>query len=459
MTPLLPRSLRDRLTGGGESSRQLRRLAGNSGLLLGSRLGSIPLSLAQSVLAARLLGVEGFGLLAVAVAFVAVLNQLTSFRMNEFVVRFGSQALAEDDRERAAATVKAALAVEAGASIASFLAILVAAGPAARWFAGGAEAAAPIRLYAFLVLGNLVFETSNGILQLNGRFRPQALAALAIRALTLAGTFVAFLAGAGLSAVLLSMVVGNALPGWALAAVAWRDVGTRLGPGWWRVPWKALGERRREMRSFVLSTNVSTSLSLVVKDGDALWIGLFCAPAEVGYYRLATTLVKFVLLAGNPLAQAAYPEIARALADRRPERAVSLIRQGTWLSVAWIVPLGLVLAAAGPWLLATFYGREFLPAYPSLLLLLAGMGLAQILFWTRPTLLALGRHRFALLVAAGNAALKVPATLLAVPRFGQVGMAAVTSALFVLGSVVSAAAVRLGISSRSTTTSEAADLP
>lgn len=451
------RGLARRLLGEAGGSPGFRRLAGNSGLLLGSRLASIPLGVGQSVLAARLLGVETFGVLAVTVAYVAVLNQLTSFRMNEYVVRYGSEALAAGERRRSAATVKAALAVEAGASLLSFLVIVATAGLAARWFVGDAEAAGAIRLYAFLVLGNLVFETSNGILQVTGNFRPQALASFGIRVLTLAGTLVAFLAGAGLSAVLAAMVIGNAVPALALAAAAWRRITDRLGGGWWRVPLAELGGRAAEMRSFVLSTNVSTSLSLVVKDADALWIGLFCDPAQVGFYRLATTLVKFVLLAGNPLSQAAFPEIARALSAGEPAAARRLIRQGTWLSAAWIVPLGLVLLAAGPWILSTFYGAGFLPAYPSLALLLIGMGLAQVLFWTRPTLLALGKHRFALLVAVVNALLKVPATLLVVPRFGQVGMAAVTSSLFVFGSLLSASAARLGISSRFTRHTEPAE--
>jgi hypothetical protein len=43
--------------------------------------------------------------------------------------------------------------------------------------------------------------------------------------------------------------------------------------------------------------------------------------------------------------------------------------------------------------------------------------------------------------------LKVPATLALVPRFGHVGMAAVTATLFVLGTTLSAAKVRSAISS------------
>ncbi len=70
-------------------------------------------------------------------------------------------------------------------------------------------------------------------------------------------------------------------------------------------------------------------------------------------------------------------------------------------------------------------------------LLLAGMGLSQVLFWNRPTLLALGRPGFALRLTILNTALKVSLVLLLVPALGALAMASITAALFVLGTALS----------------------
>ncbi|MGH9465160.1 MAG: lipopolysaccharide biosynthesis protein, partial [Thermoanaerobaculia bacterium] len=132
-----------------------RRMLGNSAWLLGARLAAIPIGIAQSVLTARLLGIESYGVLAIVIVFVATLNQLTSFRMNEFLVKHVSDAQAAGRRDLAAATVKVALLAEAGASLVSFAVVWATAGLAASWFVGEAEAASLVRLYAIFVLGNL----------------------------------------------------------------------------------------------------------------------------------------------------------------------------------------------------------------------------------------------------------------------------------------------------------------
>jgi O-antigen/teichoic acid export membrane protein len=412
-------------------------MVGNSAWLLSARVAAIPVGVVQSVLTARLLGVEGYGVLAIVVTFVATLNQLTSFRMNEFMVKHVADAQAAGRRDLAAAAVKVALLAEAAASLVSFALVWATAGLAADWFVGRPEAAGLLRLYAVFVLGNLVFESATGIFQIFDRYRVQAATALAVKVLMLAGVAVVWLRGGGLAEVVLAFALANALPSLVASGLAFREVARQLGNGWWRTPISILSGSGARMRSFAASTNVSSTLSILVKDADALWLGWLSSPLEVGYYRLASTLVKLVLLPGNPLVQAAYPEIARTISRGETERTRSLLRQSTWLAAAWIVPLAVVLAAAGPWLIPAFYGAEFAPAAAPLALLLAGMGLSQVLFWNRPTILALGRPDYALRLTVLNAVLKVGLVLLLVPALGSLGMAAITAGLFALGALLS----------------------
>src|SRR5512147_1263269 len=88
------------------------RVIRSSSVLFSSNTISLGLSVIQSVLAARLLGPSGFGLLAIVMSYVSTLNGLLSFRMAELVVRYGGEYIEKKENDRAAALVKAAMLSE-----------------------------------------------------------------------------------------------------------------------------------------------------------------------------------------------------------------------------------------------------------------------------------------------------------------------------------------------------------
>jgi O-antigen/teichoic acid export membrane protein len=79
------------------------------------------------------------------------------------------------------------------------------------------------------------------------------------------------------------------------------------------------------------------------------------------------------------------------------------------------------------------YGTPFVPAATALALLFVGMGFANVLFWNRPALLALGRADFPFKVNLGIAAMKVVGILLVIPAYGYIGNAALLTGLYVVG--------------------------
>ncbi|MBT7783830.1 MAG: oligosaccharide flippase family protein, partial [Anaerolineae bacterium] len=85
----------------------LRRVVKNSSYLFSSSTIGMGLAMIQSVLAARLLGVGAFGLLGMVISFATSINRLLSFRIGELVVKYGGEYLAQNQKDRAAATLKA----------------------------------------------------------------------------------------------------------------------------------------------------------------------------------------------------------------------------------------------------------------------------------------------------------------------------------------------------------------
>jgi O-antigen/teichoic acid export membrane protein len=101
-----------------------------------------------------------------------------------------------------------------------------------------------------------------------------------------------------------------------------------------------------------------------------------------------------------------------------------------------------MLLVFGQPIIQTLYTSEFLPAYPALLILLAGFLIANTFYWNRTALLALGRPDFPTKINLGLAFLKLFGMFLLVPRFGYLASAALLAASYILGVSISALKVR-----------------
>jgi hypothetical protein len=90
---------------------------------------------------------------------------LLSFRMSELVVRYAGEYLERDERDKAAALVKAAALTEGVVSVLAFLVVVLSAGLATRYFAKTPGTEKLFIFYALGLLANFNAETSTGILQ------------------------------------------------------------------------------------------------------------------------------------------------------------------------------------------------------------------------------------------------------------------------------------------------------
>jgi O-antigen/teichoic acid export membrane protein len=423
--------------GGWRKDRLLGRVLRNSSYLFASNI----IGAVLSIVTANLLGVTGFGMLGVMTSFVAGINRLFSFRMGDVVVRYMGEALARGESERAAVVVKAAMLVEAVTSMAAF-AFLAAVAPAAAAYVVEDPAATPLfLLYGLSILTNITTETSTGVLQVTNHYRSQALINLVQSVLVAALIAAAYFSGGGLVSVVWAYLIGKVILGMGpiLLAIFWLP--RMLGHGWWRAPWSLLPPRRELVR-FALSTNFSGTINLIARDSEVFWAGVFFNPTVAGYFKTALAIVTLIVMPINPLISTTYPEITRAFASRSWDNLRSLLRRVTMIAGAWTgaVALGLLLFGRHvlfqPWAIfgRTFqvYDSEFLPAFPVLMVLLVGFGVANILFWNRPLLLAQGLAEFPLKVSFWAMASKVLLMAALLPGAGYLTEAGLLSGYFVV---------------------------
>ena len=401
----------------------LQRVVRNSSYLFGSNTVSAVLNVVQGIFVIRLLGDSGYGLLTIVMDFASNTNRLLSFRMSEVVVKYVGEALAQDNRERAAALVKGIGLAEAGTSILAYLGLLVLSEGGARTFADDSAVVYLFRFYGLFLLANLVYETSVGVLQCTHQVKQVARANFYQSVATIILIVLAFLLNLGILGILTAYLLGKAVAALMIAVSAARELNLSIGSGWIRVPLRRVKDWKEIFR-FAVSTNLNGTINLLARDNIRLYLAVFLSNAQVGYFRLAASLINLVMLPIEPFIWPTYAEITRTVAGRQWQVTRRLLKQVSILAATWTLLAGGGLLALGWWIIPLLYGTEMAPAYPGVVILLIGYGFANIMNWNRPLLLALGHPNFPLMVAAVTGAIEVALFFLLLPgRDYRVGAA------------------------------------
>ena len=405
----------------------LQRVVRNSGYLFSSNTISAALSVVQGIFVVGLLGSSGYGLLTIVMDFASNTNRLLSFRMSEVVVKFMGEALEQDDQPRAAAIVKGIGLIEAAMSVLAYVALLFLSTWGARALADNASVVSLFRFYGLFLLANLIYETSVGVLQTTNQFKQVARAnfyqSIALTIFIVA----AFVLELGILGILTAYLIGKTVAGIMVAALAIRELNRRLGKGWIGAPIRLVRDWKSILR-FAFSTNLNGTVNLFARDNIRLYLAWFLSNAQVGYFKLASSLINLVMLPIEPFIWPTYAEITKTIAARQWQATRNLLKQVSTIGAIWTLLAGGGLVALGWWIIPVLYGREMAPAYPGVVILLLGYAFANILNWNRPLLLALGYPTYPLIVAGVLGAVEVILILLFVPGTNYLVGAAVFSA-------------------------------
>ncbi|MCL5280358.1 MAG: oligosaccharide flippase family protein [Planctomycetes bacterium] len=344
-----------------------RRLVQNAGWLLSGTAVATVLGLGGTVLKARALGPGLFGVLAVIVAYVAIVERLATFQPALALIKYGAEALQKDRPDEFMGLVKVSILLDLiGAVSGMALAVLGALVLADRWgWYGSLNAAGGVsgpelqisHMAAVLSTG-IAFSltgTPNGVLRLLDRFRMFTLQMVLTAGLAFVGAAAVYLAGGGLwgflIVTLVSGIVGNLfLIGASLVALAQRGF-----LHYWRAPvvsWKPF-------LHFSGWTYVTSTLDIPVRQLDILIVSVLTSFELTGIYKIIKQVCALLAGLADPLSQAVYPQFAALVADGQERRARTyVLRIGAGIA-ALVGPAALLLAVSSPWWLGRVFGSAF----------------------------------------------------------------------------------------------------
>lgn len=329
----------------------------NLGWLLGSRGINAVLSLVYLALATRTLGVAGFGQFAMILVFAQGIAGIASFNTWQAVVKWG-----HTDGDSAAVT-GFAIALDLVSIAGGLLLAAVASATAAMWLPIPTDSAGlTFALCAAALLG--IRSTPTGVLRLNDRYDLSALAEAALPATRAAGA---------ITAAFVAPTLAGFIAAWAAAELACAGVHWALASRFVSLRLADISLRRFPAHAdgvwpFMLATSLSRTAAVVAKQVLLLGVGAFGGAALAGGYRVASQLGQALVQLGEAVSRAIYPEfVKRAHASTRVARRMVVLALLTGLVAAVVASIG------GNAAISLVAGREFLFAYPALIVLsLAG---------------------------------------------------------------------------------------
>ena len=411
-----------------------RRFATAAGLY-----GSTALGVLGTVVAARSLSIEDFGLFAtvfVAAGFFQVLLDLT---VEESLTKYGFRYTSSEQWGRLRGLFRSALRLKLLGGALAGLALLALAPAADAIFASDGltwafVAAAPLPLLQSPENVSATALLLRGRYDLRGLFQTVStglrLAAIAI------GTqygVVETVVGIGIAQALATCIVG------AVGLAAFRRFP--------RAPAEPLGEDRKGIVAFVLQSSAATGLLSLRAALAPLLLGVAAGPTQVGIFRIAQAPQSGFAAASSPVRLILLTEQTRDWERGAQARVLAGVRRYTLLATPLmlaVVPLFLWLM---PDLIRFVFGARYLDATDAARLILVAAGLQLAVGWTKSLPVAIGRPNLRLVTHGIETAVLLPLVVVLGLEWGATGAAAailIATIVFVLAWIVVFARISRG---------------
>jgi O-antigen/teichoic acid export membrane protein len=412
-----------------------RRFATAAGLY-----GSTALGVLGTIVAARSLSKDDFGLFAtvfVAAGFFQVLLDLT---VEESLTKYGFRYTSSEQWGRLRGLFRSALRLKLLGGALAGLALLALAPVADAIFASDGltwafVAAAPLPL---LQSPENVSATA---LLLRGRYDLRGLFQTVSMGLRLIGI------GVGAQYGVVETVVGIGIAQ-ALATCIVGAVGLAAFRRFPRAPAERLGEDRKGIVAFVLQSSAATGLLSLRAALAPLLLGVAAGPTQVGIFRIAQAPQSGFAAASSPVRLILLTEQTRDWERGAQAHVLAGVRRYTLIAAPLmlaVVPFFLWLM---PDLIRLVFGARYLEATDAARLILVAAGLQLAIGWTKSLPVAIGRPNLRLVTHGIETVVLLPLVGVLGLEWGATGAAAaplVATVAFVLAWAVVFARVRRAV--------------
>jgi O-antigen/teichoic acid export membrane protein len=394
------------------SSAMWRRSITAAGVYVSAGLGVL-----GTVIAARELGKDTFGLLAIITGITSVFQLIGDVTVDEALIKFGTRYATRSHWGKFRRIFEVGLLLKLAGGVAGGIGVLVVVPFAADIFQDAHGIGLPLAIAAAIPLAQSPEGVAGSLLIVRGRYDVRALFLLISMAFRLAG--LAAGAAIGLTGAVVGLVAAQILATVAISTAAF--FAYRRTP---RAASEILAGDRGEFRSFVMQSSVGSLISPLRGTLAFPLLGLVASPVQVGYFRAAQAPQTAFASLSAPLRLMLIADQTHEFERGNITAMYRMLRRyilGTAAAIAVLVP---VLWWLAPDVVRWVFPKQYPGAVDATRLILLAAAIAVVWGWTKWFPVAIGKPGLRIWTQSVEILVLIPTLLVLGAKHGATGAAA-----------------------------------
>jgi O-antigen/teichoic acid export membrane protein len=415
------------------SSRVLRRRSATAAWIY----AAVACGIAGSIVAARVFGLDDFGVFMTALVVVGFFQSLLDLTVEESLTKYGFRYVTGQDWGRLRRLFRQAVLLKVvGGTVATLLIVAFAPFADEIFDTDGVQQA--LLAAALLPLVQSSENVGATALLLHSRYDLRSVYQAGSAALRLVAIVIA--APLGVTEALVAIVVAQAISTVVISFVG--AVALRRFPSG---PATEIGEDVPEIRRFVLQSSVATGVISLRTTLIPLILGVVSGTTQVGLFRIATTPQTGLAAASSPARLVLLTEQTRDWEKGARSSVLAGVRSySKWAGGIMVVAVP-VFFVAMPWLIRIVFGSEYDGAVHAARIILIAAAIHFALGWTKSLPVTIGRPRLRIVTHGLETIVAIPLVALLGDEWGATGAAIgvlVSTVVFALAWLVVIARLR-----------------
>lgn len=392
-------------------SRVLRRRSATAAWIY----AAVACGIAGSIVAARVFGLDDFGVFMTALVVVGFFQTLLDLTVEESLTKYGFRYVTGQDWGRLRRLFRQALLIKVVGGVLATL-LVVALAPFADEIFGADGLEQALLAASLLPLVQSSENVGATALLLHSRYDLRSVYQAGSAALRLLAIVIA--APMGVTEALVAIVVAQAISTVVISAVG--TVALRRFPS---APAKGLGEDVREIRTFVVQSSLATGVISLRTTLIPLILGVASGTTQVGLFRIATTPQTGFAAASSPARLVLLTEQTRDWEKGARSSVLAGVRSySKWAGAIMVVAVP-VFFVAMPWLIRVVFGSEYDGAVHAARVILIAAAIHFTLGWTKSLPVTIGRPRLRIVTHGLETLVAIPLVAVLGAEWGATGAA------------------------------------
>ena len=368
-----------------------------------------------TIVAARVLGLDDFGVFATALAIVGFFQTLLDLTVEESLTKYGFRYVAGQEWGRLRRLFRQAFRLKvAGGGFATVLILVIA--PFADDLFGTDGLGAALVAASLLPLVQSSENVGATALLLHSRYDLRGVYQAGSAGLRLLA--IAFFAPVGVTEVLVAIVVAQ-----AIATIVVTAVGVAALRRFPSAAPRELGEDVPEIRSFVVQSSLATGVISLRTTLVPVVLGIVSGTVQVALFRIAQTPQTGLAAASSPARLMLMTEQTRDWERGERSRILAGIRSySKWAGVLMVVAVPIFFIAM-PWLVRVVFGSEYDGAVTAARVVLLAAAVQFLMGWTKTLPVTIGRPRLRIVTHGLETLVVIPLVAVLGAQWGATGAA------------------------------------